>query len=55
MISTYTNQAGYSFGRRDTRKPSQDDLQSVSNVSTVSINSRTFNGPLYDGNGTQIA
>ena len=53
VINTNASTAGASFGRRGTRVPNSNN--STSQVSMVSINGTTYNGPIFDGNGNRLA
>ena len=51
IINTSASTAGNTFGRSGTRISSD----SVSQISQVSINGQTYNGPLFDANHNRIA
>ena len=51
VIDTNPNQAGAAFGRRGSRQPPSGDAS----IGQVSINGRSYNGPVYDSNGNRIA
>ena len=57
VINTNAQQAGASFGRQGTRSHSNNTSAggSVSQVSMVSINGQSNNGPVFDSNGNRIA
>ena len=55
VINTNASTAGSAFGRQGTRVNPQHDTSSVSQVSLVSINGQSYNGPVFDSNGTRIA
>ena len=58
IINTNPSQAGASFGRRGTHNTNQqqeNDNNTVSNVSMISINGRNYNGAVFDANGNRIA
>jgi hypothetical protein len=53
VIDTNASQAGASFGRRGTRQNNNDN-NSVSNISMVSINGQSYNGAVFDSNGNRL-
>ena len=57
VVDTDPSRAGASFGRRGTRRGNESggDSGSVSQVSMVSINGRSYNGPVFDATGNRIA
>ena len=54
IIKTNPLLAGSSFGRQGSRAPSTSD-QSQSNISMISINGQSYNGPIFDTNGNRLA
>jgi hypothetical protein len=54
IINTNALQAGTSFGRQGSRAPPTSD-QSQSNISMISINGRSYSGPIFDTNGNRLA
>lgn len=54
IINTNALQAGSSFGRQGSRTPLASD-QSQSNISMISINGRSYSGPIFDTNGNRLA
>ena len=54
IIKTNPLQAGTSFGRQSSRAPPASD-QSQSNISMISINGRSYSGPIFDNNGNRLA
>ena len=52
IISTNASQAGSYFGRQGSRAPPSSDQ---SNISMISINGRSYNGPIFDTNGNRLA
>ena len=52
VINTNPSEAGAAFGRRGTRQPPPSG---DSSIGQVSINGRTYNGPVFDSNGNRIS
>ena len=55
FINTNASQTGSSFGRQGTRIAPSSDSTQISNVSAVTINGQTYNGPVFDRNNNRIA
>ena len=55
IINTNTNQAGGEFGRQYSRTPHQYTDNLVGHISDVSINGQSYNGSIFDANGTRLS
>ena len=52
IINTNPSQAVAAFGRQGSHNPQQYTDNSVGHISAVSINGQSYNGSIFDANGT---
>ena len=55
IINTNPSQAGALFGRRGSHNPPQPTYNSVGHILAVQINGHSYNGSIFDANGTRLA
>ena len=54
IINTNPSQSGAAFARRGSRTPYQPKDNSVGYILAISINGHSYNGSIFDANGTQL-
>ena len=55
IINTNPSQSGAAFGRQGSHNPQKSTDNSVGHISAVSINGQSYNGSIFDANGTRLA
>ena len=55
IINTNLSQAGAAFGRLGSCNTHQSTDNSMGHISAVSINGQSYNGCIFDANGTRLA